>query len=174
MSAPIRDTFDCSSRKPTRRHFVSGFPRALSHTQKRRALGLRLTAVRVRKSCKAFTTNSNLAFAVNPMLMARFSIAFTRNKKKNKTISSPVTSTKRLANILKPLRWLWRKKSELDKSTVVLTWVGSPAQSQNRSRENQSSRPWKNKTEAVTRDMATSDWLKLAAICLFRGKCIQK
>ena len=29
MNAPIRDAFDCSSRKPMRRHFVSGFPRAL-------------------------------------------------------------------------------------------------------------------------------------------------
>ena len=28
MNAPIRDAFDCSSRKPMRRHFVSGFPRA--------------------------------------------------------------------------------------------------------------------------------------------------
>ena len=28
MNAPIRDAFDCSSRKPIRRHFVSGFPRA--------------------------------------------------------------------------------------------------------------------------------------------------
>ena len=29
MNAPIRDAFDCSSRKPMRRYFVSGFPRAL-------------------------------------------------------------------------------------------------------------------------------------------------
>ena len=29
MNAPIRDAFDFSSRKPMRRHFVSGFPRAL-------------------------------------------------------------------------------------------------------------------------------------------------
>ena len=29
MNAPIRDAFDCSLRKPMRRHFVSGFPRVL-------------------------------------------------------------------------------------------------------------------------------------------------
>ena len=45
MTAPIRDAFDCSSRKPMRRHFVSGFPRALlslSYAQKRRTLGSRV------------------------------------------------------------------------------------------------------------------------------------
>ena len=30
MNAPIRDAFDCSSRKPMRRHVVSGFPRSSS------------------------------------------------------------------------------------------------------------------------------------------------
>ena len=29
MNAPIRDAFDCSSRKPMRRYFVSRLPRAL-------------------------------------------------------------------------------------------------------------------------------------------------
>ena len=39
MNAPIRDAFDCSSRrKPVRRHFVSRFPRALlSLSQKKRS-----------------------------------------------------------------------------------------------------------------------------------------
>ena len=46
MKAPIRYAFHCSSRKPMRRHFVSGFPRALlsiSLAQKIRALGSRLS-----------------------------------------------------------------------------------------------------------------------------------
>ena len=45
MNAPIRDAFHCSSRKPMRRHFVSGFSKALlslRHAQKRRSLGSRL------------------------------------------------------------------------------------------------------------------------------------
>ena len=44
MNAPIKHAFHCSSRKPTRRHLVSGFPRALlclSYAQKRGALGSR-------------------------------------------------------------------------------------------------------------------------------------
>ena len=44
-NAPIRDPFHCFSRRPTRRHFASGVPRALLylyHVQKRRALGSRL------------------------------------------------------------------------------------------------------------------------------------
>ena len=32
----------------------------------------------------------------------------------------------------------------------------------------------KNKAEAVTRDMASSDWLKLAALCLFRVQSVSK
>ena len=32
----------------------------------------------------------------------------------------------------------------------------------------------KNMAEAVTRDIASSDWLKLAALCLFRGQRLQK
>ena len=31
-----------------------------------------------------------------------------------------------------------------------------------------------NMTEAVTRDMASSDWLKLAALCFFRAQSISK
>ena len=43
MNAPIRDGFDCSSRKPMRRHFVfQGFPELFSPSVKKRALGLRL------------------------------------------------------------------------------------------------------------------------------------
>ena len=37
MNAPIRDAFDCSSRKPMRTQFASGFPELF----KRRALGSR-------------------------------------------------------------------------------------------------------------------------------------
>ena len=49
-------------------------------------------------------------------------------------------------------------KSELDKS-VVMAWVGSPAQSQiSLFLEYPSLK--KNMTQAVTRDMASSDWLK--------------
>ena len=29
-------------------------------------------------------------------------------------------------------------------------------------------------TEAVTRDMASSDWFKLAALCLFRAQSVSK
>ena len=34
--------------------------------------------------------------------------------------------------------------------------------------------PEKNMAEAVTRDMASSDWLKLAALCLFRAQSVSK
>ena len=34
--------------------------------------------------------------------------------------------------------------------------------------------PEKNMAEAVTRDMASSDWLKLAAFCLFRAHGVSK
>ena len=34
--------------------------------------------------------------------------------------------------------------------------------------------PEKNITEAVTRDMAFSDWLNLAALCLFRAQSVSK
>ena len=34
--------------------------------------------------------------------------------------------------------------------------------------------PENNMTEAVTRDMASSDWLKLEALCLFRAQCSLK
>ena len=42
-----------------------------------------------------------------------------------------------------------------------------------RSRENQSC-PGKIMAEAVTRNMASSDWLILAAICLFREQTVSK
>ena len=32
----------------------------------------------------------------------------------------------------------------------------------------------KNKAEAVTRDIVPSDWLKLAALCLFRAQRVSK
>ena len=32
----------------------------------------------------------------------------------------------------------------------------------------------KNMAEAVTRDMASSDWLKLAALCLFQAQSVSK
>ena len=62
-------------------------------------------------------------------------------------------------------------KSELDES-VLLAWVGSPAQSQ----MNLFSvvMPLKNMTEAVTCDMASYDWLKLTALCLFRAQIVSK
>ena len=66
-------------------------------------------------------------------------------------------------------------QSELDKS-VVMAWEGSPAESQMNlfleypfTRKSVVMSP-KNMAEAVTRDMASSDCLKLAPICLF--KCI--
>ena len=34
--------------------------------------------------------------------------------------------------------------------------------------------PRKNMAEAVTRDMASSDWLKLTAPCLFRAQSVSK
>ena len=39
MNAPIRNAFDCCSRKPTRRHFVSGFPRALLSLSQEKSSG---------------------------------------------------------------------------------------------------------------------------------------
>ena len=66
-------------------------------------------------------------------------------------------------------------KSELDKS-VVTAWVGYPAQSQMSlfleypfPRKSVVMSLKKNIAEAETRDMASSDWLKLAALCLFRA-----
>ena len=43
-----------------------------------------------------------------------------------------------------------------------------------RSSENQLSCPWKNKSEAVTRDKASSVWLKLAPLCLYRAQSVSK
>ena len=72
-------------------------------------------------------------------------------------------------------------KSELDKS-VVMAWVGSPAQSQ-MSLFLEYAFPRKsivmplkkkNMAEAVAHDMAYSDWLKLAALCLFRAQSVSK
>ena len=42
MNAPIRDAFDCSSRKPMRRHFVSGCPRALLSLSQEKSSGLEI------------------------------------------------------------------------------------------------------------------------------------
>ena len=42
MNAPIRDAFDCSSRKPMRRHFVSGFPRALLSLGQEKSSGVEI------------------------------------------------------------------------------------------------------------------------------------
>ena len=42
MNAPIRDFFDCSSRKPMRRHFVSGFPRALLSLSQKKSSGVEI------------------------------------------------------------------------------------------------------------------------------------
>ena len=58
--------------------------------------------------------------------------------------------------------------SELYKN-VVVAWLAFPAQSQMRLFLEYRF-PEKNITEAVTRDMAFSDWLKLAALCLFRAQ----
>ena len=62
-----------------------------------------------------------------------------------------------------------------------MAWVGFPAQSQISlfleypfPRENQLSCPQKNMAEALTSDMAFSDWLKLAALCLFRAQSVSK
>ena len=45
MNAPIRDAFDCSSRKPMRRHFVSGFPRALLSLSQEKSSGVEIETV---------------------------------------------------------------------------------------------------------------------------------
>ena len=42
MNAPIRDAFDCSSRKPIRRHFASGFPRALLSLSQEKSSGVEI------------------------------------------------------------------------------------------------------------------------------------
>ena len=42
MDAPIRNAFDCSSRKPMRRHFVSGFPRALLSLSQKMSSGVEI------------------------------------------------------------------------------------------------------------------------------------
>ena len=66
-------------------------------------------------------------------------------------------------------------KSELYK-TVVMAWVGSPAQSQEPIFRNPFPRksvghvPKTNMAETVTRDMASSDQLKLKVLCLFRAQ----
>lgn len=59
-----------------------------------------------------------------------------------------------------------------------MAWVGSPAQSQMnlfleypfpRKSVVMCLKKKKNMAETVTQDMASSDWLKLAALCLFRA-----
>lgn len=57
-----------------------------------------------------------------------------------------------------------------------MAWVGSPAQSQMNlfleypfPRKSVVMSLKKNMAETVTHDMASSDWLKLAALCLFRA-----
>ena len=42
MNAPIRDAFDYSSRKPMRRHFVLGFPRALLSLSQEKSSGVEI------------------------------------------------------------------------------------------------------------------------------------
>ena len=42
MNAPIRDAFDCSSRKSMRRHFVSGFPRTLLSLGQEKSSGVEI------------------------------------------------------------------------------------------------------------------------------------
>ena len=44
MNAPIRNAFDCSSRTPMRRHFVSGFPRALLSLSQEKSSGVEIVA----------------------------------------------------------------------------------------------------------------------------------
>ena len=48
MNAPIRDAVDCSSRKPMRRHFVSGFPRALLSLSQEESSGVEIVKMAVR------------------------------------------------------------------------------------------------------------------------------
>ena len=62
-----------------------------------------------------------------------------------------------------------------------MAWVGSPPQSQNESifripvpAKISCYVPEKNMAAAVTRAMASSDWLKLAALCLFRAQSVSK
>ena len=61
-----------------------------------------------------------------------------------------------------------------------MAWVGSPAQSRMRPfleypfpRKSVVMCP-KNMAEGVTRDMASSDWLKLAVLCSFRTQSVSK
>ena len=42
VNAPIRDAFDCSSRKPMKRHIVSGFPRALLSLSQEKSSGVEI------------------------------------------------------------------------------------------------------------------------------------
>ena len=63
--------------------------------------------------------------------------------------------------------------------SVVMAWVGSPAQSQMRlfleyslPRISVVMSQKKNMAEAVTCDMASSDWFKLASLCLFRAQSV--
>ena len=69
-------------------------------------------------------------------------------------------------------------KSKLDKS-VVMAWVASPAKSTmslflEYPFPRKSLVSEKNIAEAVTRDMAPFDWLKLAVLCLFRVQSVSK
>ena len=50
MNAPIRDAFDCSSRKPMRRQFVSGFPRALLFLGQAKSSGVEIGHIRKLKT----------------------------------------------------------------------------------------------------------------------------
>ena len=44
MNAPIRDAFECSSRKPRRRHFVSGFPGDLLSLSQEKSSGVEIAS----------------------------------------------------------------------------------------------------------------------------------
>ena len=71
-------------------------------------------------------------------------------------------------------------KNELDKSNVM-AWVDSPAQSQMNlfleypfPRVSVVMSLKKKKRQTVTRDVASSDWLKLPALCYFRAQSVSK
>ena len=63
-----------------------------------------------------------------------------------------------------------------------MAWVGSPAQSKMSlfleypfpRKSVVMSLKKKNTAEAVTRDIASSDWLNLAALCMFRAQSVSK
>ena len=81
MNAPIRDAFDCSSQKPMRRHFVSGFPRALLSLSQEKSFGVEIDHV-------SDVAGPDFPFACCQATCLSFCGQFSDNKEHGNAVSS--------------------------------------------------------------------------------------